>query len=163
MGRFWQGRFHSQALLDDLALLKCMAYVDLNPIRAGKAATLAASKHTSIRARVTGGDRHLVPFIDGNNKAPFVPIWMRSDDYVALVAWTAHAIRPCLDKPPDHPPRALRIAGSGKDWALEIKHYGKRYFRAVGARRLLEHYRQHLGVRWIRGTRHSPAPAGAMP
>jgi hypothetical protein len=59
-GHFWERRFISVALLDAAAVLACLVYVDLNPLRAGLVATPERSTFTGIRhraARVQMGTR----------------------------------------------------------------------------------------------------------
>ena len=96
-GRFWEGRFKSQALLDEQALVTCMAYVDLNPVRAGIVDTPESSDFTSIQERIQTSCRKsscdLLPFA---NKAKdceqYKAIPFELNEYIALVDWSGRAI-----------------------------------------------------------------------
>ncbi len=100
-GHFWEARFHSQALTSDRALVAAMAYVDLNPVRAGIAETPESSEFTSLRARLDqqAADarrkpqlvRPLLPFADGSGTES-LPI--RHQDYLALVDFAGTAAQP---------------------------------------------------------------------
>ena len=106
-GRFWEGRFKSQALKDEAALLACMAYVDLNPIRSGLAEDLELSMYTSIQDRILrlrendGADiiersvPALMPFSEDFHAQPpvaQVPYGLR--DYLELVDWQGRHTHP---------------------------------------------------------------------
>ncbi len=51
-GAFFDGRFKSQYLADDDAIIACMTYIDLNPVRAKKAKSIEDSIFTSGYARM---------------------------------------------------------------------------------------------------------------
>ena len=52
VGKFFQGRYRSVRILDEATLLACVAYVDLNPIRAAMVETLEQSDFTSAQRRI---------------------------------------------------------------------------------------------------------------
>jgi REP element-mobilizing transposase RayT len=51
-GHFWQGRFKAHVLVDEASILRCMLYVDLNPIRAGMADSIEESDYTGAKDRL---------------------------------------------------------------------------------------------------------------
>jgi hypothetical protein len=108
--RIWPVVFgKSQALLDEVAVLACMTYVDLNPIRAGMADNPESSDFTAIQERLGFSpstatapkkpDRESIP------EAPLLAfngmiscetnqscISFHFADYLELVDWTGRAI-----------------------------------------------------------------------
>ncbi|MBV7297145.1 transposase [Enterovibrio paralichthyis] len=98
-GHFWEGRFKSQALLDEKALAAAMAYVDLNPVRAAIAETPEQSEHTSVKARIEALRKEqatapfLFPFVGNPRKEMPAGLPFRLMDYLELVEWTGRQLR----------------------------------------------------------------------
>ncbi|WED25641.1 transposase [Vibrio sp. DW001] len=98
-GHFWECRFKNQALLDEQALLAAMAYVDLNPLKAGIAEKPETSEFTSIKVRLQALKEQkekahfLFPFVGNSTNKIIHGIPLRLVDYIELVDWTARQYR----------------------------------------------------------------------
>ena len=169
-GRFWEGRFKSQALLDEAALLTCMSYVDLNPIRAGMAKTPEVSDFTSIQERIKAiGSTNstaktpsskviptpegLMPFVGSDHIDKEQGIPFAFADYLELTDWAGRAIRD--DKksaiPCNLAPILERLNIAPDAWLHNIQHYGCNYYRAVGSVAAIKQYSEVLGQQWLCG------------
>ncbi len=105
-GRFWEGRFKSQPLLDETGLLACMAYVDLNPVRAGVCDSFKESSFTSIQERLFEASRARAGQDEPTSPSGLAPMLGQATthsgqrelpvslaEYLALLAWTETTIR----------------------------------------------------------------------
>jgi len=154
-GRFWEGRFRSQALLDQGAVLTCMSYVDLNPIRARLADTLETSEFTSIRERLLEAAREhtapsrrgeqapaagLVPFagektaLAGSENGLREPLPMRFDDYVGLLEETRGAIRDEKEAAltPSTAEFLAAVGVNAAGFVQTVREFGRGFFTMVG-------------------------------
>ena len=149
-GRFWEGRFKSQALLDEAALAACMAYVDLNPIRAKMAATPEESDFTSIQLRIKHALRgeqpkQLATFVGNPQQHMPKGLAFELRDYMELVELTGRGIRE--DKAghiEQHQPAMLtRLHISADNWLKLTTQFTKVFHGAVGHEEVLSDFQAH--------------------
>ena len=163
-GRFWESRYKCQALLDEKAVLQCMAYVDLNPVRAAMAETPEESDYTSIQQRSesvmsTSEDNlkpTLLPMVAANTaeaEDDDTVCRFRLMDYLELVDSTGRAVRD--DKRgaiSAHAAGVLdRLGIDEKAWLAHMKPKQQRKPIALGALDKLKEYAQMTGRKWIAG------------
>ena len=157
-GRLWEGRFKSQALLDEAALLACMAYVDLNPIRAKIAKTPETSKHTSIQKRLESIKQstttHSLMHFFGNPRED-VPkgIAFSLKDYCELVDIIGRIIRNDKAGHIDHQQQPIlqRLGLSDEQWLTLTTEFEKHFCYAAGAEMMMNQFKEHMGHQRIRG------------
>lgn len=149
-GRFWEGRFKSQALLDEAALAACMAYVDLNPIRAKMAMTPETSDYSSIKERIKSvkegkQPKTLMSFV-GNPRIK-MPTGLPFDlaDYIQLVDLTGRCIRENKRGYIDakQPAILARLNISTENWLILTTQFRKCFHGAVGHVDVLTEFCQH--------------------
>jgi len=166
-GRFWEGRFYSQALLDDKALAACMVYIDLNPIRADIAKTPEASKHTSIRLRIKTACESQIPNrvdqqpdllfpFSGNPRQDNPPgIQMKLTDYIELVEWSGCQIRNMKKGAiaSTLPPILNRLGIESDNWLFLCEHFEMPFKNIVGSAISIQRVCVQLQQRWVQGQR----------
>ena len=150
-GRFWEGRFKSQALLDERALLACMAYVDLNPVRAGMAKTPERSEFTSIRERIHApGASSLLGFVGSQDQSslPF-----RLARYLELVDWAGRKMQSGKgDHIAAQEPPILQRLSMKPDVVLEyLSSNPALRFSALGSVHRLRRFARSVGVKFLHG------------
>jgi len=158
-GRFWEGRFKCQALLDETAILTCMSYVDLNPIRAKQANTPEQSDFTSIQQRIHEYNNHY-----NNKKQDAIKLGKFShehdscipfhyNDYRALVEWTGRAI---LSPKHGHisdnlPPILSRLNLEPSQYLNHVQFFGQRFPRVAGTITTLKKFCLNNNLSWVQG------------
>jgi REP element-mobilizing transposase RayT len=179
-GRFWQGRYKSQKLLDETSILACAIYVDLNPIRAMVTTTPEESRFTSAYQRIQArhqrarrrsgspdafaGDGWLSP-IDLQDEERslasqqsrrasdrgFLPL--KLDEYLQLLDWTGRQVR--ADRrgtiPAHLAPILARLQVSASCWVDVVTGFGRWFARAVGRPPSMEAECERCGRNWLQG------------
>ena len=169
-GKFWESRYKCQALLEDHAVLSCMAYVDLNPARAAMCDTLDESDHTTIQRRLREREQLTIRRLAGKNllDRPLKPVAgldaeelldMTESSYIELVQWTGEQARsdkrgrlkPLTNDKRAAPADIWQIANHPKEWLRQVQGTESVYYRAIGSAEALMAKAEALGQAWMKG------------
>jgi len=163
-GRFWEGRYKSQALLDEAAVLTCMSYVDLNPVRAGMVDTPENADFTSIQQRINECTKgasatapnkpHLTPLKSPTRDRHRNAFSFTSKDYLELVDWSGRAIRDekrgAISS--SLPPILKRLKLDPEHYLQHVRKGGRGYhIAALGRVDRLREAAERLGRRFLKG------------
>lgn len=161
-GSFWQGRYSSQALLDEAAVFSCMTYVDLNPIRAKITEKLETSNNTSIKKRLEALNkidpidiqRHLdksVTAMTSQIKERMLPMSLK--EYIELVEWTGksivHAKKASI--PPHISSCLQRLNLQQNHWLKQIDNFNQNYCHVIGPVEQIRAKAKQLKLRCMKG------------
>lgn len=163
-GHFWEGRFKSQALLDEGALLSCMAYVDLNPVRAGIASTPEQSDFTSIQLRIKAAIKgeqptSLLPFTGNEHKDKTTGLCFSLKDYLTLVDETGRVLREDKRGAIHHKTANIlqRLHISDESWLTLTTDFERIFTGAVGTAEHLCEFSEHVGLQRTHGLANAKA------
>ena len=158
-GRFWEGRYKSQALLDESAVLACMAYVDLNPIRSKMASTAETSHHTSIKQRTHAVTQNkpqpyqLMHFVGNPRQDMPKGLAFSLKDYCDLVNTTGRVIRADKAGHIDYAqsPILNRLGISEEQWLTLTTEFEQHFCYAAGAEQVMNNFKTHTHRQRIGG------------
>ncbi|MEM9074857.1 MAG: hypothetical protein AAGE52_40545, partial [Myxococcota bacterium] len=150
---------------DEAAVLTCMAYVDLNPVRAGMTRSLEKSKHTSIAKRIGQLDaalnsdappvpKGLTPFaeqVPERSRRTTVP--MQYVDYLELLKWTGRSLR---TRGPsgtlkDEPKLLTELKLNKNAFLAMMRSHGLRTTSVLGSLDLVDEFAEAQGKHWVHG------------
>ena len=177
-GRFWESRFKCRPLLDVAAIATCMAYVDLNLIRAGLAPTPEDSNFTSIQQRIRAWHQQrsapdstaryntqdpaetTTPSLPGEWLCPIQSnlnrrgiLQMTDAEYFSLVDLSGRTLQSVKHASIDAnlAPILLRLGIKPHAWLDTVSHFASRFHLAAGRLPSLRSFANNTGRRWIAG------------
>jgi len=169
-GHFWEGRFKSQALLDEAAVLACLAYVDLNPVRAGIANTPEESDFTGAHDHIEHhlAEAHIKILLGKKKKAKSKrrreaesavireeKKHLRADDWLCPLedeaAFHRGGVHGLLPITPDCKPILTRLNINCERWVSTVCDFGRLFHNAAGHADVMMMAARRAGRHWFQG------------